>query len=102
MQMTKYGQALTTLARYFQVTTDTFEHLDRVMVIEWADDVTEAVRSKRTISLKTWQHRFLVGEDGISRHRTQLIERLDWQSLVAVAGVGGRTIQQVMDAARVR
>jgi hypothetical protein len=100
--MTRYGKALTVLARYFQVTTDTFERLPRQMVIEWADDIIESIRTKVPIPLRTWQHRMLIGEDGMSFHRTKLIERLSPASLVACAVASGRTVQQLMVAAGVR
>jgi hypothetical protein len=109
--MTAYGMALTRLAAHFKVTANTFEGLPRTLVMEWAAEVGEAqavARIKKTdvvLPLRTWQHRFLIGEDGQPRFprltRTKLVERLSHESLMALSQADGRSIKRLLEAAEV-
>ena len=91
----KFSAACGVLGKRFGVTPDTFERLPRALVMEWAEEV----RLPGYV-LRTWQHRFLVGEDVPQLHRTKLIERLSVPSLVGVSEASGRSIQNLFHDAR--
>ena len=99
MKPTLYGTALLRLAAYFKVTVQEFQTLPRELVLEWAADLHAPLR--------TWQHRFLIGEDperttGPRFSGAKLIERLSGESLAAAATASGQSIQQMAERAGVR
>ena len=89
-----YTLAIHQLSKWFEVPADTWEGLSRTAVLEWAGELGPRYQ------LRTWQHRYLVGEDAPRLYQNKLIERLSVGSLVAC--VGDRSIQELMDRAGVR
>jgi hypothetical protein len=92
-----FAQALTRLGKRFDMDVRAFLALPRATVIEWAESLGA------TYVMEYWQHRFLIGEDRWTGRvqRTKLIERLGAESLVAVAGVAGCSVQELIRRAEV-
>lgn len=100
MKPTLYGAALLRLAARFKMPVEEFQRLPRELVLEWAADAANA-------PLRTWQHRFLIGEDperttGPRRCGAKLVERLSGESLAAVAAASGQSVRQMAERAGVR